>query len=65
MRIMVMSYKKIVSNKIRESGNKQLAKSPDVSSFMVEYTGNIVEEFKGIDYADVLVITPFNAVVYV
>lgn len=60
-----MNYKKVASNKNRESGNKQLAKSPDASSFMVEYTGNIVEEFRGINYADVLVITPFNAIVYV
>lgn len=37
----------------------------EVLMFTVEYIGNIEEEFRRIDFARVLVISPFNAVVFV
>lgn len=65
-----------IANKVNINNNEQqnINSQPPVNknfnfggavSYMVDYVGDIKKEFTNIDFAQVLVITPFNAIIFV
>ncbi|EQB85946.1 subtilisin family serine protease [Clostridium punense] len=47
------------------SGNFTYGDPAEVLMLTVEYIGNVEEEFRGINFARVVVVTPFNAIIFV